>query len=81
MKFLISVVLLVSSCVARTLVATNDWSDLGDVNVMGGFEAAVGYVNTKETLGYRLPPPSIHSELIKEAVELSTVLEKKNSEN
>ena len=53
-------------------VVSADWSDLSDLSIMGGFEDAVGYVNTKETVGYRLPQPSIHLGLYKKAGELSS---------
>ena len=57
----------------------NDWEDLGNPEIMG-INGVQSYINTKDTFGYRIPKPTIHTNLFAEAGEIAKDLETKNDE-
>ena len=82
MKSILSLIVL-SNCKrihhSHDLVSLGDWSDLGDNAVMG-INGVQNYINSKETFGYRLPKPTIHTSLFSEAGSVANALELKNTE-
>ena len=55
----------------------NDWADLANPLVMAG--DIQGYINTRDTIGYRLPRPTIHSDLFRQAGDVAGLLEEQES--
>ena len=45
-----------------------------------GINGVQSYINTKDTFGYRIPKPTIHTNLFAEAGEIAKDLETKNDE-
>ena len=62
---------------SHNLVGLGDWSDFGDSAIMG-INGVQNYINSKDTFGYRLPKPTIHTSLFSEAGDVANALDLKN---